>query len=1776
VARGRLKSLIIFLIFVISGTSLGFKCFAQCGGIDFSAFPKTKGCALLSVTFNAKGTPAGIKYDWNLGNGFLTGKKDTITGIYSNGGKYTVIMRAHLPNGDTCRVQKDTFITVIPKPVPNLKIYPDTLICDITRTVTFIDSTPNITSRQWVIEGNSYSNSLINYKFFKPGEQDITLSLTNNFGCSSYNTKHVYVYDSLPVDFCADITINDTTNISATFSPDIVNPAGRNISGYYWSFPGGYPSSSTLSNPTVTYINAKKKYKVMMTVYTTDGCGYTMSRDGFIQPFITPLFANQCIGKTTVVSAIGATSGTALNYQFSFLGAANVNRDNNDITGSTYDVLYDDAGNYGMSFQFSYKNPSKPALLGCPIKVTYLKYISILGPRANFTSNDNQICAGGDTVHFINTSNLFGATKVMYTWYVQNSHNGKIVKMGPTPTMDTFYVLTDTGFSYNVILVAKSANGCQDSIFNKGFITTGAPKADFTVLNASTCFNSDPIVLVAKPTPPEQPDVANYAYYWVIQSESDVNDITQAYTNVVFFSPKNVGKYDVFIKIANAHCYDTLTKFGAFNVLGDETHIIATDTLGCLNPDFKTTFTVAPEKINPPNANIVPFYKWKVSNVDSVAQSPYAIISSPNASKTDIRITKGSCYNVSVYIGIVFGNDTCIILYTKLICVGVHVDFSLEPFKTDSTDHPPVSPKPWKCIGDTITVTNTTDRGANSFKWTVTPPGFTKFIPNDHGRDVKLVFEKDTCYIVKCVATMFRNNLLCSDSAYHYECLIGPKPNFTSASPTIYCAPAIVNFKNLSPYIQNGYAGDTVLPSKLKNGHLYTHLYLWDFGDGSTLFTKNDTAITHVYQFQQKNSYTVTLTAFDTDFTYLPACSNTITKTGFVKVTGPVPGFSMSKKIGCDSLFIDFVNTSSKVNKFYFFYDDGTDVDSISLKPHFYSLQDTSLDSVIYNPTILSRDDTACKVFYRDTIKIYKTPINTRITADINNGCAPLRVHFNAISSSASSWLWDFDNDGRIDDSVKSPYYTFKKPGKYRVKLNVKNHGSCPVTIYSDTINVVPNATAKFELTANKICGRQDIGFKNLSTDFNRFMINYGDSSAMDSNVIIKHSYYFDSRKTNADSIRLVPELIVFNVGGCSDTAWDTLTVYQMPLAGFRASVEKGCSPMKVHFTDTSKNSFGAEWDFNNDGVADAYGKEVDWTYYPGIYTVKLRSFTIQGCVDSVVKVNLIVVNDPPKADFSLSDSIICYKGEVKFTNLTQPIAYVKSYFWNFGDTAAAYNTNNVKNPVFRFFSIGNHIVTLWAIDDKGCIGIKKRDIIVVDTTTLPKTSLDYVTVNDTSSISISWGKNRNPLFKAYRISRLTSSAPVIIYTGTNENDTSYTDTDPKLNSSASSYCYVIQTLNSCGQASIVSQNHCTILLNEIAVPGPANILNWSAYIGWKPKYYRIYRSDAAGKMYKIDSVNVTSYTDSALCDETYCYYVEAVSDSGYISKSNITCLHAQYQKLNIPLNLRYVTDLNNSGIKMEWDTSGYKYLDEYAIDKYIPGIGWQTNYGVSKSNSFTDNKVDISNISYTYSVRAIDKCGYENPASNLGTSILLNQKINNDNVALSWNGYHNWKNGVRNYILQVQRKDKSFKTIASISDTFYTDDSVYNSIDTAYCYRVIAYENAPGNDSSISNRTCAILPSRVFVPNAFTPGNNDSLNDIWKVSSLSIYNAVGQKIKSYNARVFNRWGTLVFETNDLNIGWNGNFRGKPVPLDVYLYLVDAEGIDGREIHLRGSLTLVK
>ena len=88
-----------------------------------------------------------------------------------------------------------------------------------------------------------------------------------------------------------------------------------------------------------------------------------------------------------------------------------------------------------------------------------------------------------------------------------------------------------------------------------------------------------------------------------------------------------------------------------------------------------------------------------------------------------------------------------------------------------------------------------------------------------------------------------------------------------------------------------------------------------------------------------------------------------------------------------------------------------------------------------------------------------------------------------------------------------------------------------------------------------------------------------------------------------------------------------------------------------------------------------------------------------------------------------------------------------------------------------------------------------------------------------------------------------------------------------------------------------------------------------------------------------------------------------------------------------------------------------------------------------------------------------------------------------------------------------------------------------------------------------------------LWVPNAFSP-NGDGNNDFLHVYGLSVERVI--------FRVYDRWGTKLFETTNPEEGWNGTFRGKVLPPDVYVYYVNAIFEDKQEKAIKGSVTILK
>ena len=92
-------------------------------------------------------------------------------------------------------------------------------------------------------------------------------------------------------------------------------------------------------------------------------------------------------------------------------------------------------------------------------------------------------------------------------------------------------------------------------------------------------------------------------------------------------------------------------------------------------------------------------------------------------------------------------------------------------------------------------------------------------------------------------------------------------------------------------------------------------------------------------------------------------------------------------------------------------------------------------------------------------------------------------------------------------------------------------------------------------------------------------------------------------------------------------------------------------------------------------------------------------------------------------------------------------------------------------------------------------------------------------------------------------------------------------------------------------------------------------------------------------------------------------------------------------------------------------------------------------------------------------------------------------------------------------------------------------------------------------------------LHENIFIPNAFSPNDND-LNDAFAVTA--------ENIKTLNIIIFDRWGEVIYTSNDKHFRWDGTYNGSPAQQGIYGYIITAKGYNGDENTYNGTLTLMK
>ena len=140
----------------------------------------------------------------------------------------------------------------------------------------------------------------------------------------------------------------------------------------------------------------------------------------------------------------------------------------------------------------------------------------------------------------------------------------------------------------------------------------------------------------------------------------------------------------------------------------------------------------------------------------------------------------------------------------------------------------------------------------------------------------------------------------------------------------------------------------------------------------------------------------------------------------------------------------------------------------------------------------------------------------------------------------------------------------------------------------------------------------------------------------------------------------------------------------------------------------------------------------------------------------------------------------------------------------------------------------------------------------------------------------------------------------------------------------------------------------------------------------------------------------------------------------------------------------------------------------------------------------------------------------------------------------------------------------------AFLWSTYHTLDSIANLAPGEYYVTATDFHNCSDKDTVLikpGTEDCYI--THIYVPNIFSP--NDKGNP--ENEHLRVY---GKGIKTIDFILFDRWGNEVFHSTDINMGWDGTYKGEPALTGDYTYVIKVDYLNGNNETLKGHIYLLR
>ncbi len=574
------------------------------------------------------------------------------------------------------------------------------------------------------------------------------------------------------------------------------------------------------------------------------------------------------------------------------------------------------------------------------------------------------------------------------------------------------------------------------------------------------------------------------------------------------------------------------------------------------------------------------------------------------------------------------------------------------------------------------------------------------------------------------------------------------------------------------------------------------------------------------------------------------------------------------------------------------------------------------------------------------------------------------------------------------------------------------------------------------------------------------------------------------------------------------------------------------CAPFTLTLTNGSINADHYQWTFDDGSPIDTNFSPTHTFINPGVYHVQLVASSNVSCNlnDTAYATITVTPHAPVIASFNIFQNGCDTLALTQFTG-----SGGNSFFWNFGD---GYTTNSI-NAAHMYGDTGTYYITLM-VRDTSCPGL-------ADTTFQPVTFAAAV-----KAVVAAVGATQGcaPLPVSFNNSSSASGTHFWDFKDGSPQDTNMNATHVFTFAGTFDVIFVVTDPLSCNKADtahvLISVPAAVPLVASFSISPNSfcdTLTASTQFNGSGGDAYHWFFGDgfqAAGFAATHTYSSAGTYTILLVAEDHVCNLVDS-------STQQITLRQTVHVGINtnniqfgcVPQTVRLSNLFNSSGNSLWYFGDGTISLSPSPEHIYTDTGTFTIELIVSDTASC--NLADTS--FYVFKV-------FANPVAAFSHDVYDLYFIHNDIRFYSQSlnaARYNWDFG---------------------DGTFATDSIVLHQFLDAGTFDVCL--NVTSSNGCIDS-TCApidILSSEtIYVPTVFTP-NGDGKNDEFRVFSFGL--------TDLDVMIFNRWGEKIYEYTSLNGSWNGEYKGKPSPEDVYVFRLKAKGIVNDDIERYGRVTLVR